>query len=44
MAADLASHPNIYVKVSAIPGYLTHPFPNNNLEKYVREMVDKMGP
>ena len=42
--ADLASHPNIYVKVSAIPGYSTQPFPNLNIAPYVREMVDKMGP
>ncbi|VCU70417.1 Amidohydrolase [Pigmentiphaga humi] len=42
--ADLHEHPNIYVKVSALPGYSTHPFPNQNIFKYVREMVDKMGP
>ena len=42
--ADLYEQPNIYVKVSAIPGYSTHPFPNLNIAKYVREMVDKMGP
>jgi predicted TIM-barrel fold metal-dependent hydrolase len=42
--ADLHVHPNIYVKVSALPGYSTHEFPNLNIEKYVREMVDKMGP
>jgi predicted TIM-barrel fold metal-dependent hydrolase len=42
--ADLHTHPNIYVKVSAIPGYSTQPFPNLNIAKYVREMVDKMGP
>ena len=39
-----ARHPNIYVKVSALPGYSTQPFPNQNIAKYVREMVDKMGP
>jgi predicted TIM-barrel fold metal-dependent hydrolase len=42
--ADLHAHPNIYVKVSAIPGYSTQPFPNLNIAKYVREVVDKMGP
>jgi predicted TIM-barrel fold metal-dependent hydrolase len=42
--ADLHVHPNISVKVSAIPGYSSQPFPNLNIEKYVREMVDKMGP
>ncbi|MFV0373665.1 amidohydrolase family protein [Microbacterium sp.] len=42
--ADLHRYPNISVKVSAIPGYSTAPFPNLNIEKYVREVVDKMGP
>jgi predicted TIM-barrel fold metal-dependent hydrolase len=42
--ADLCARPNIYVKVSAIPGYSTQPFPNLNIAPYVREMVDKMGP
>ncbi len=42
--ADLCERPNIYVKVSALPGYSTHPFPNLNIEQYVREMVDRMGP
>ncbi|HVP75037.1 MAG TPA: amidohydrolase family protein [Gaiellaceae bacterium] len=42
--ADLHVHPNIYVKVSAVPGYSTHPYPYENISKYVREMVDKMGP
>jgi predicted TIM-barrel fold metal-dependent hydrolase len=41
--SDLAEYPNIYVKVSALPGYSTQPFPNLNIEKYVRAMVDKMG-
>jgi predicted TIM-barrel fold metal-dependent hydrolase len=42
--ADLQLHPNISVKVSAVPGYSTHPYPYENISKYVREMVDKMGP
>jgi predicted TIM-barrel fold metal-dependent hydrolase len=42
--ADLRVHPNISVKVSALPGYSTHPYPYENISKYVREMVDKMGP
>lgn len=42
--ADLHVHPNIYVKVSALPGYSTQPYPHTNIAKYVREMVDKMGP
>jgi predicted TIM-barrel fold metal-dependent hydrolase len=42
--ADLNPHPNIYVKVSAVPGYSTHPYPYENISKYVREMIEKMGP
>ena len=42
--ADLHVHPNICVKVSALPGYSTHPFPSLNLARYVRMMVDAMGP
>jgi predicted TIM-barrel fold metal-dependent hydrolase len=42
--AALHVHPNIYVKVSAIPGYSTHPFPYENVNHYVRDMVRKMGP
>lgn len=42
--ADLYTHPNIYVKVSAVPGYSTHPYPYENINKYVLEMVEKMGP
>ncbi|MCS7051133.1 MAG: amidohydrolase [Thermomicrobium sp.] len=42
--ADLHVHPNIYVKVSAVPGYSTHPYPYENINKYVRQMIDAMGP
>jgi predicted TIM-barrel fold metal-dependent hydrolase len=42
--ADLHTHPNISVKISALPGYSTAPFPNKNIFPYVKEMVDKMGP
>jgi predicted TIM-barrel fold metal-dependent hydrolase len=37
-------HPTISVKVSAVPGYSTHAYPYDNITKYVREMVEKMGP
>ncbi|OGA44751.1 MAG: amidohydrolase [Betaproteobacteria bacterium RIFCSPLOWO2_12_FULL_62_58] len=42
--ADLCVHPNIYVKLCSLPAYSTHPYPYHNLTKYVRLMVDKMGP
>jgi predicted TIM-barrel fold metal-dependent hydrolase len=42
--ADLHVYPNVMVKLSGLPSFSTQPFPNNNIEKYVREMVDRMGP
>ncbi|MFV0243958.1 MAG: amidohydrolase family protein [Qingshengfaniella sp.] len=42
--ADLHVHPNISMKVSAVPGYSTHPYPYDNLTKYVKMAVEKMGP
>lgn len=41
--AALAEHPNIYVKVSSIPGYSTQPPPWENLNRHVRQMVQAMG-
>ncbi len=41
--AELHVHPNIYVKVSALPGYSTQPYPYHNIDQYVHEMVGKMG-
>jgi predicted TIM-barrel fold metal-dependent hydrolase len=42
--ADLHVHPNVYVKVSAVPGYSTKPYPYENINKYVVALIDKMGP
>ncbi|HTX09653.1 MAG TPA: amidohydrolase family protein [Solirubrobacteraceae bacterium] len=42
--ADLHVHPNISVKVSAVPGYSTHPYPYTNINKYVVNMIETMGP
>jgi len=42
--ADLHAHPNIYVKVSSLPSYSTHPYPYSNINKYVLNLVNKMGP
>ncbi|MDE2261710.1 MAG: amidohydrolase [Gammaproteobacteria bacterium] len=41
--ADLHVHPNIYVKVSAVPAYSTHPYPYGNIAKYVEGLVARMG-
>lgn len=42
--ANLHVHPNVSVKLSALPAYSTHPFPNENIFGYVREMIETMGP
>lgn len=42
--AELHVHPNVYVKVSSVPHYSTHPFPYANIKPYVRDLVAKMGP
>ena len=42
--ADLHVHPNIYVKVSSLPSYSTHPYPYSNINKYVLNLINKMGP
>jgi predicted TIM-barrel fold metal-dependent hydrolase len=42
--ADLHVHPNVYVKVSAVPGYSTHAYPYDNITPYVKNCVAKMGP
>jgi predicted TIM-barrel fold metal-dependent hydrolase len=42
--ADLAVHPNVYVKVSAVPGYSTHAYPYHNITPFVKSLVAKMGP
>jgi predicted TIM-barrel fold metal-dependent hydrolase len=40
----LAALPNVYVKVSALPGYSTWPYPYKNLNQYVRCIVEAFGP
>jgi predicted TIM-barrel fold metal-dependent hydrolase len=42
--ADLCVHPNVFVKVSAVPGYSTHEYPYDNINKFVRALIEKMGP
>ncbi|HVN61725.1 MAG TPA: amidohydrolase family protein [Gaiellaceae bacterium] len=42
--ADLCVHPNVFVKVSAVPGYSTHSYPYDNINKFVRALIEKMGP
>lgn len=42
--ADLYENPNIFVKVSALPGYSTKPYPYDNITQYVKALVKKMGP
>ena len=40
---ELAKHPNIFVKVSAIPSYSSQPYPFENVNKYVRMVVEAFG-
>jgi predicted TIM-barrel fold metal-dependent hydrolase len=40
----MAKHPNIYVKVSAVPGYSKTQFPHPGLNKYVEKIVRAFGP
>ena len=40
----MAKYPNIYVKVSAVPGYSKLPFPHPGLNKYVEKIVRAFGP
>ena len=39
----LASHPNVYVKISAIPCYSTQPYPYRNLHDPIRTIIESFG-
>jgi predicted TIM-barrel fold metal-dependent hydrolase len=40
----LARHPNVAVKVSAVPRFSSHAYPYRNLHPYVRRIYDAFGP
>lgn len=40
---ELSIHPNVYVKVSAVPSYSSHPFPYSNITPIVKRVVDAFG-
>lgn len=40
----IAKRPNVGVKVSALPGYSTAPYPYRNLHGYVKQVYDAFGP
>jgi predicted TIM-barrel fold metal-dependent hydrolase len=42
--AALARHPNIYVKVSALPAFSTEPYPFRNLREPLRRVISAFGP
>jgi L-fuconolactonase len=44
MLLAIARRPNVAVKVSALPGYTTAPYPYRNLHGYVRRVYDAFGP
>lgn len=40
----LARHPNVHVKVSALPCFSTEPYPFRNLREPLRRIIDAFGP
>ena len=44
MLLAIAKRPNVGVKVSALPGYSTAPYPYRNLHGYVKQVYDAFGP
>ncbi|MEY4597962.1 MAG: hypothetical protein RLZZ445_759 [Pseudomonadota bacterium] len=44
MLLAIAKRPNVGVKVSALPGYSTEPYPYRNLHGYVKRVYDAFGP
>jgi len=44
MLLAIAKRPNVAVKVSALPGYTTAPYPYLNLHDHVRRVYDAFGP
>jgi L-fuconolactonase len=40
----LARHPNVFVKVSALPCFSTEPYPFKNLREPLRRVIDAFGP
>lgn len=41
---DLADRPNVAVKVSALPCYVSEPYPFPSLRPYVQQVVESFGP
>lgn len=44
MLLAIAKRPNVAVKVSALPGYTTAPYPYRNLHDHVKRVYDAFGP
>ena len=40
----LARHPNVFVKVSALPCFSTEPYPFKNLHEPLRRVIEAFGP
>jgi predicted TIM-barrel fold metal-dependent hydrolase len=40
----LARHPNVFVKVSALPCFSTEPYPFKNLREPLRRVIEAFGP
>jgi L-fuconolactonase len=41
---ELARHPNVAVKASALPCYSSQPYPYHNVHPYVRQVFETFGP
>jgi len=44
LIAPFAKHPNVGVKLSAIPGFSDEPYPFRDMTEHVRRLVDAFGP
>ena len=40
----LARHPNVFVKISALPCFSTEPYPFKNLREPLRRVIEAFGP
>lgn len=42
--AQLAKHPNVYVKLTLVPLLSTSPYPYKNIQPYIRQLFEAFGP
>jgi predicted TIM-barrel fold metal-dependent hydrolase len=44
LIAPLAKYPNVAVKLSAVPGFSTEPYPFKDMTPHLRRLIDAFGP